>query len=116
MILCLMILCLMTCGIAWPRCSLLARSGSKHHLITDRYGTLLAVSVTSGNRHDVTQLLLLLDTIPRIRDLVGRLATGHGSCSPTVATTTTSTDACSAPVASRRGSPARVPPTDPAWA
>ncbi|MEV6005116.1 IS5 family transposase [Streptomyces griseomycini] len=48
------------------------RSGSKHHLITDRYGTPLAVSVTSGNRHDVTQLMPLLDTIPRIRGLVGR--------------------------------------------
>ncbi|CAL9667421.1 IS5 family transposase ISGeob7 [Streptomyces sp. enrichment culture] len=48
------------------------RSGSKHHLITDRYGTPLAVSATSGNRHDVTQLTPLLDTIPRIRGLVGR--------------------------------------------
>ncbi|GGQ37072.1 hypothetical protein GCM10010266_70600 [Streptomyces griseomycini] len=48
------------------------RSGSKHHLITDRYGTPLAVSVTSGNRHDLTQLMPLLDTIPRIRGLVGR--------------------------------------------
>ncbi|RZD70771.1 hypothetical protein C0Q60_31390, partial [Streptomyces albidoflavus] len=31
------------------------RPGSKHHLITDRHGTPLAVSLTSGNRHDVTQ-------------------------------------------------------------
>ncbi|MGC9443127.1 IS5 family transposase [Streptomyces sp. WG5] len=48
------------------------RRGSKHHLITDRHGTPLAVSLTSGNRHDVTQLMPLLDAIPRIRGLVGR--------------------------------------------
>ncbi|MET9443099.1 IS5 family transposase [Streptomyces sp. NPDC006610] len=38
----------------------------------DRHGTLLAVSVTGGNHHDVTQLMPLLDAIPRIRGLVGR--------------------------------------------
>ncbi len=41
-------------------------------MITDRHGTPLAVSLTSGNRHDVTQLMHLLDAIPRIRGLVGR--------------------------------------------
>ncbi|WP_435840391.1 transposase [Streptomyces chartreusis] len=46
--------------------------GSKHHAITDRHGTPLAVSLTSGNRHDVTQLMPLLDAIPRTRGLVGR--------------------------------------------
>src|ERR1700753_4292538 len=30
-----------------------ARPGSKHHLIVDRHGTPLAVTLTSGNRHDV---------------------------------------------------------------
>ncbi|MER7000334.1 hypothetical protein [Streptomyces sp. NPDC000410] len=30
---------------------------SEHHVIVDRHGTLLAVSVTGGNRHDVTQLI-----------------------------------------------------------
>ncbi|MFJ4806851.1 IS5 family transposase [Streptomyces murinus] len=49
-----------------------ARPGSKHHLITDRHGTPLAVSLTGGNRHDVTQLMPLLDAIPGIRGLVGR--------------------------------------------
>ncbi|WP_373294590.1 IS5 family transposase [Streptomyces albiflavescens] len=49
-----------------------ARPGSKHHLITDRHGTLLAISLTSGNRHDVTQLMPLLDAIPRIREVRGR--------------------------------------------
>jgi transposase len=49
-----------------------ARPGSKHHLIVDRHGTPLAVSLTSGNRHDVTQLMPLLDAIPHIRGLRGR--------------------------------------------
>ncbi|HEY9368872.1 IS5 family transposase, partial [Streptomyces sp.] len=48
------------------------RLGSKHHLIVDRHGTPLAVSLTGGNRHDVTQLIPLLDAIPRIRGLRGR--------------------------------------------
>ncbi|MGW8398014.1 IS5 family transposase [Streptomyces lydicus] len=47
------------------------RPGSKHHLIVDRHGTPLAVSLTGGNRHDVTQLMPLLDAIPRIRGLRG---------------------------------------------
>lgn len=37
-----------------------------------RHGTPLAVSLTSGNRHDATPLMPLLDAIPRIRGLVGR--------------------------------------------
>ncbi|MFC9948969.1 IS5 family transposase [Streptomyces pratensis] len=49
-----------------------ARPGSKHHLIVDRHGTPLAVTLTGGNRHDVTQLLPLLDAIPSIRGMRGR--------------------------------------------
>ncbi|MFF5302903.1 IS5 family transposase [Streptomyces sp. NPDC013161] len=49
-----------------------ARPGSKHHVIVDRHGTPLAVSLTGGNHHDVTQLIPLLDTIPPIRGLRGR--------------------------------------------
>lgn len=49
-----------------------ARHGSKHHLIVDRHGTPLAVTLTGGNRHDVTQLLPLLDAVPPIRGLRGR--------------------------------------------
>ncbi|MFD9977916.1 IS5 family transposase [Streptomyces sp. NPDC059017] len=49
-----------------------ARPGSKHHVIVDRFGTPLAVSLTGGNRHDVTQLIPLLDAIPGIRGLRGR--------------------------------------------
>ncbi len=49
-----------------------ARPGSKHHLIVDRHGTPLAISLTGGNRHDVTQLMPLLDAIPRIHGVRGR--------------------------------------------
>ncbi|MFJ5886602.1 IS5 family transposase [Kitasatospora cineracea] len=49
-----------------------ARPGSKHHLIVDRHGTPLAVTLTGGNRHGVTQLLPLLDAVPPIRGLRGR--------------------------------------------
>ncbi|WP_455570072.1 IS5 family transposase [Streptomyces tauricus] len=49
-----------------------ARSGSKHHLIVDGQGIPLAVSLTGGNRNDVTQLLPLLDKIPAIAGRVGR--------------------------------------------
>ncbi|MGW1784588.1 IS5 family transposase [Streptomyces sp. NPDC002143] len=49
-----------------------ARPGSKHHLIVDGQGIPLAVSLTRGNRNDVTQLLPLLDKIPAIAGRVGR--------------------------------------------
>ncbi|MFB7999387.1 IS5 family transposase [Streptomyces sp. NPDC056002] len=48
------------------------RPGSKHHVIVDRQGIPLAVSLTGGNRHDVTQLIPLLDAIPPIGGLRGR--------------------------------------------
>lgn len=41
-------------------------------MIVDRHGTPLAVSLTGGNWHDVTQLIPLLDAIPRIRGRRGR--------------------------------------------
>jgi len=49
-----------------------ARPGSKHHVIVDCYGTPLAVSLTAGNRHDVTQLIPLLDAMPHVRGRRGR--------------------------------------------
>lgn len=49
-----------------------SRPGSKHHLIVDRRGTPLAVALTGGVRHDVTQLPPLRDPVPPIRDLRGR--------------------------------------------
>ncbi|WTJ00491.1 IS5 family transposase [Streptomyces sp. NBC_00723] len=49
-----------------------ARSGSKHHVLTDAQGIPLAVSLTGGNRNDVTQLLPLVDKVPAVAGLVGR--------------------------------------------
>jgi transposase len=41
--------------------------GSKHHLLTDAHGIPLAMTLTGANRHDVTQLLPLIDKIPRVK-------------------------------------------------
>lgn len=49
-----------------------ARTGSKHHLITDATGIPLAISITGGNRNDVTQLLPLVDAVGPVRGKVGR--------------------------------------------
>ncbi|MFE7854079.1 transposase [Streptomyces sp. NPDC057403] len=46
--------------------------GSKHHILTDGQGIPLALSLTGGNRNDVTQLLPLLDKIPVVAGVVGR--------------------------------------------
>lgn len=48
------------------------RPGSKHHLIVDAHGIPLQVTLTGGNRNDVTQLLPLVDSIPPIRGVRGR--------------------------------------------
>ena len=40
-----------------------ARAGSKHHLITDSGGIPLAITLTGGNRNDVTRLLPLIDGV-----------------------------------------------------
>jgi hypothetical protein len=44
-----------------------ARNGSKHHLFTDAAGIPLIVTLTGGNRHDVTQLLPLVAACPLVR-------------------------------------------------
>jgi transposase len=49
-----------------------ARPGSKHHLICDAGGIPLAVTLTGGNRNDITQLIPLLDAVPPIRGRRGR--------------------------------------------
>ncbi|MEV4067390.1 IS5 family transposase [Nonomuraea dietziae] len=49
-----------------------AKPGSKHHVITDGGGIPLAVSLTGGNRNDVTQLMPLIKAIPPVRGRVGR--------------------------------------------
>jgi transposase len=43
------------------------KMGSKHHLLTDAQGIPLAMTLTGANRHDVTQLLPLLDKVPRVK-------------------------------------------------
>lgn len=48
------------------------RPGSKHHLLTDGGGLPLAWALTGSNRHDITQLLPLLDRVPPVRGRVGR--------------------------------------------
>ncbi|GAA4974578.1 hypothetical protein GCM10023225_14660 [Kineococcus glutinatus] len=49
-----------------------SRKGSKHHLLTDAGGVPLVVSLTGGNRHDVTQPLPLIDAFPVVRGIRGR--------------------------------------------
>jgi transposase len=49
-----------------------ARTGSKHHLITDSAGVPLAISLTGGNRNDVTQLLPLVDGVGPVAGKAGR--------------------------------------------
>jgi len=49
-----------------------ARSGSKHHLLVDATGLPLAWALTGGNRHDVTQLIPLVDRVPPVRGKRGR--------------------------------------------
>jgi transposase len=46
--------------------------GSKHHVITDAKGIPLAALLTGANRHDVTQLLPLVEAIPPVRGQRGR--------------------------------------------
>jgi transposase len=48
------------------------KAGSKHHVATDAQGVPLATILTGANRHDVTQLLPLLDKIPPVRGQPGR--------------------------------------------
>ena len=49
-----------------------ARNGSKHHLLVEGKGIPLAWTLTGGNRHDVTQLIALVDRVPPVRGRVGR--------------------------------------------
>ena len=69
-----------------------ARTGSKHHLLVDAAGVPLAVTLTGGNRNDITQLLPLVDGIAPLAGRVGRVSGLTGS-SPTGATTTPVTSA-----------------------
>ena len=48
------------------------KAGSKHHVLTDANGIPLVARLTAANRHDVTQLLPLVDSIPPLRGCPGR--------------------------------------------
>ena len=47
------------------------KRGSKHHILTDAQGIPLAFTLTGANRHDVTQLLPLVEAIPPVRGKPG---------------------------------------------
>src|SRR6266511_974109 len=49
-----------------------ARNGSKHHLLVEGKWIPLAWTLTGANRHDVTQLIALVDRVPPVRGKVGR--------------------------------------------
>jgi transposase len=49
-----------------------AKLGSKHHLLVEAKGVPLAASLTGANRHDITQLLNLVEGIPPVRGQRGR--------------------------------------------
>jgi transposase len=49
-----------------------ARPGSKHHFLTEGAGIPLSVSLTGGNRNDVTELEPLIEAIPSVRGRRGR--------------------------------------------
>ena len=49
-----------------------ARTDSKHHLLVDAAGVPLALTLTSGSRNDITQLLPLVDGIMPVAGKVGR--------------------------------------------
>ena len=89
-----------------------ARTGSKHHLLTDAGGVPLGISLTGGHRNDVTQLLPLVDGVEPVRGRVGR-PRKRAERLQTAATTTTSTVARCAREASNPRSPAAAASTAP---
>jgi transposase len=44
-----------------------SKLGSKHHLLVEGGDVPLAIRLTGANRHNVTQLLALVESIPRVR-------------------------------------------------
>jgi transposase len=49
-----------------------SKLGSKHHLLVEGRGVPLSMSLTGANRHDITQLMTLVESIPRVRGRRGR--------------------------------------------
>lgn len=90
-----------------------ARTGSKHHVITEGGGIPLAVTLTGGSRHDVTQLARRSRPSHRCAAVADGYAVGPTRCMPIAPTTSTSTGIWCAPRALIRSSPASTPSTAP---
>ncbi len=60
-------------GPATGRSPVRSKACSKHHVIVEAYGIPLAVTLTGGNRNDVTQLIPPIQAVPPIRGRSGRL-------------------------------------------
>jgi transposase len=48
------------------------KTGTKHHLLVEAQGVPLAATLSGANRHDITQLLQLVDAIPPLQGKRGR--------------------------------------------
>lgn len=88
----------------------------EHHVIIDRHGTPLAATLTSGNLHDVTQLLPLLDAVPPIRGTRGRPRRKPRRLYADRGYDFDNSDACCGSVAANPRSPDGASPTAPDWA
>jgi hypothetical protein len=62
-----------------------------HHVITEAHGIPLAVSLTGGQRNDITQLMPLVQAIPPVGGAGAARGSGRMRSMPTGAVTTTST-------------------------
>ena len=49
-----------------------SKLGSKHHLLVEGQGVPLAMSLTGANRHDITQRMRLVKSIPKVQGQRGR--------------------------------------------
>jgi transposase len=49
-----------------------SKPGSKQHLLVEGRGVPLSISLTGANRHDMTQLMTLVESIPPVKGRRGR--------------------------------------------
>jgi len=49
-----------------------SKLGSKHHLLVEGQGIPLTMSLTGANRHDITRLMVLVESIPKVQGKRGR--------------------------------------------